>query len=83
MELVKITVYFKNRSLTKLLLDTILWESLHEEKSDFSNLRIIESLVQYHNAEIETDSNRRTKSDPRARQIRLIGYDKGSSQYRI
>jgi hypothetical protein len=79
MELDKTTVYFKNRSLTKLLLDTTSWESLYKEKSDFSNLRIIGLFVYYHNVETETDSNRRIKSDPRARQIKLIGYGKGSN----
>jgi hypothetical protein len=37
MELAKITVYFKNRSLIKLLLDTIPWKSFYEEKFDFFN----------------------------------------------
>jgi hypothetical protein len=83
MELVKIIIYFKNRSPTKLLLDTIPWESLYREKSDFSNFRIIGSLVYYYNIETETGSNRRIKSDLRGRQIRLIKYGKGSSQYRM
>jgi hypothetical protein len=83
MKLVKIAVYFKNRSPIKSLLDTAPWESLYKEKSDFSNLRIIESLVYYHNIETETDLNRRTKSDPKTRQTKLIGYDKGSNQYKI
>jgi hypothetical protein len=83
MKLIKIIIYLKNRSPTKSLLDTILWESLHEKKSDLSNFRIIESLVYYYNIETETDFNRRIKSDPRNRQTKLIGYDKGSSQYRI
>jgi hypothetical protein len=76
MELAKITVYFKNRSSIKLLLNTTSWESL-EEKSDFSNFRIIKSLAYCYNIEIETGFNRRIKSDSRIRQIRLIGYDKG------
>jgi hypothetical protein len=79
MDGIKITVYFKNRSPTKLLLNTTSWESLHEEKPNFSNFRIIESFVYCHNIEIETDFNRRIKSDPRTRQIKLIGYGKGSS----
>jgi hypothetical protein len=83
MELVKIAIYLKNRFPTKLLLDTTPWKSFYEEKSDFFNFRIIESLVYYHNIEIETNLNRRIKSDPKARQIRLIGYGKGSSQYKI
>jgi hypothetical protein len=83
MELAKIAVYFKNRSPIKLLLDTTPWESFHEEKSDFFNFRIIGLLVYYHNVKTETDFNRRIKSDPKARQIRLIEYDKESSQYRV
>jgi hypothetical protein len=67
MELVKITIYFKNRSSTKLLLNTISWESLHKEKSNISNLRIIRLLVYYHNIETEIGFNRRIKSDLRAR----------------
>jgi hypothetical protein len=58
MELTKTTIYFKNRSPIKLLLDTIPWESLHREKSDFSNFRIIGSLVYYYNIETETGPNR-------------------------
>jgi hypothetical protein len=54
-----------------------------EKKSDFSNLRIIGSLVYYYNVEIETDPNRRIKSNSRNRQIRLIRYSKGFSQYRV
>jgi hypothetical protein len=67
MELAKTAVYFKNRSLIKLLLDTIPWELLYKEKSDFSNFRIIGSLVYYYNVETETDPNRRTKSDSKNR----------------
>jgi hypothetical protein len=83
MELAKIAVYLKNRSPTKPLLDTTSWKSLHEEKSDLFNFRIIGLLVYYHNVEIETDPNRRIKSDSRIRQIRLIRYGKEFSQYRI
>jgi hypothetical protein len=83
MKLVKIIIYFKNRSPTKLLLNIIPWESLYEEKSDLFNLRIIRLLVYYYNIEIETSFNRRTKSDSKIRQIRLIVYGKRSSQYRI
>jgi hypothetical protein len=79
MELVKTAIYFKNRSPTKSLLDTTSWESLYKEKSDFSNFRIIRLLVYCYNVETETGPNRRIKSDSRARQIRLIGYGKGSS----
>jgi hypothetical protein len=67
MELAKTVIYFKNRSSTKLLLDTIFWESFHQEKSDFSNFRIIKLLVYYYNIETETGSNRRIKSDLRIR----------------
>jgi hypothetical protein len=83
MELAKIIIYLKNRSSIKLLLDTTSWESLYKEKSDFSNFRIIELFVYCHNIETEIDSNRRIKSDSKARQIRLIGYGKRSSQYRV
>jgi hypothetical protein len=83
MELAKTTVYFKNRSPIKLLLNTIFWKSLHEKKSNLSNLRIIGSFVYYHNIEKEIDFNRRIKSDSRARQTKLIRYGKGSSQYRV
>jgi hypothetical protein len=83
MELIKIVIYLKNRSPIKLLLNTTSWESLHGEKSDFFNFRIIESLVYCHNIETETGPNRRTKSDPKTRQIRLIGYGKESNQYRV
>jgi hypothetical protein len=83
MELIKITVYLKNRFPIKLLLDTTSWESFYEEKSDFSNFRIIGSFVYCYNVEIETGFNRRTKSDFRNRQIRLIEYGKGFSQYRV
>jgi hypothetical protein len=79
MKLIKTTIYFKNRSPIKLLLDTTPWESLYKEKSNLSNFRIIGSLVYCYNIEIEIDSNRRIKSDPRTRQIRLIGYGKESS----
>jgi hypothetical protein len=79
MELIKTAVYLKNRSLIKLLLDTIPWELFYKEKSDFFNFRIIESLVYYYNIETETGFNRRTKSDSRNRQIKLIRYNKGSS----
>jgi hypothetical protein len=79
MKLIKITIYFKNRSLTKSLLDTTPWKSLHEKKSDFSNFRIIKSLVYCYNVETEIGFNRRIKSDPKIRQIRLIKYSKGSS----
>jgi hypothetical protein len=57
MKLVKTVVYFKNRSLIKLLLDTISWESFYKKKSDFSNFRIIELLVYCYNIETETGSN--------------------------
>jgi hypothetical protein len=83
MELVKTAVYFKNRSPTKSLLDTTFWKSLYKEKSDLSNFRIIGLLVYYYNIEIETGLNRRTKSDLRNRQTKLIRYDKRSNQYRI
>jgi hypothetical protein len=83
MELVKIIIYFKNRSPIKLLLDTTSWESFYKEKSDFFNFRIIGSLVYCYNVEIEIDFNRRTKSDFRNRQTRLIRYDKESNQYKI
>jgi hypothetical protein len=83
MELAKTAIYLKNRFLIKLLLDTTSWESLHGEKSDFSNFRIIGSLVYYHNIEIEIGFNRRIKSDSRIRQTRLIRYGKEFSQYRI
>jgi hypothetical protein len=83
MELAKIIVYLKNRSPIKSLLDTTPWESLHKEKSDFSNFRIIGLFVYYYNIETETNFNRRTKSDPKNRQTRLIGYSKKSNQYRI
>jgi hypothetical protein len=83
MELIKIAIYFKNRFPIKLLLNTTSWESFYKEKSDFSNFRIIELFVYCYNIEIETGLNRRIKSDPRDRQIKLIGYGKGSSQYRI
>jgi hypothetical protein len=83
MELIKIAVYFKNRSSIKPLLNTTSWESLYKEKSDLSNLRIIGSLVYYYNIEIETGPNRRIKSDPRNCQTRLIRYGKGSNQYRV
>jgi hypothetical protein len=79
MELAKTAIYLKNRSPTKSLLDTTSWKSLHEKKSDLSNFRIIKSLIYYYNVETETDPNRRIKSDPRNRQTKLIGYDKGSS----
>jgi hypothetical protein len=79
MELVKIIIYFKNRSPTKLLLDTTPWESLYKEKSDLFNFRIIGLFVYCYYVEIETGLNRRIKSDPKARQTRLIGYGKGSS----
>jgi hypothetical protein len=79
MELIKIIVYFKNRSLIKLLLDTISWESFHKEKFNFSNLRIIGLFVYYYNIETEIDPNRRIKSDPRNRQTNIIEYDKGFS----
>jgi hypothetical protein len=83
MELAKITIYLKNQSSIKLLLNTTFWKSFYKKKSDLSNLRIIKSLVYYYNVETETGFNRRTKSDPKTRQTRLIGYSKGSSQYRI
>jgi hypothetical protein len=83
MELVKIIIYLKNRSLIKSLLNTIPWESFYREKSDLSNFRIIGLFVYCYNIETETGLNRRTKSDPRDRQTRLIGYGKGSSQYRV
>jgi hypothetical protein len=67
MELAKITVYLKNRSSTKSLLDTAPWKSFHKKKSDFFNFRIIGSLVYYYNIEIKTGLNRRTKSDSRDR----------------
>jgi hypothetical protein len=83
MELAKTTIYLKNRFPIKSLLNTIPWESLHKEKSDFSNFRIIGSFVYYYNIETKTGFNRRIKSDPKARQIRLIGYGKGFSQYKV
>jgi hypothetical protein len=83
MELAKIIVYLKNRFPIKLLLDTISWESLYEEKSDLSNFWIIGLFVYYHNIETETGFNRRIKSDSRIRQTRLIGYGKRSSQYGV
>jgi hypothetical protein len=83
MELAKTIIYFKNQSPTKSLLNTTPWKSLHEKKSNFSNFRIIESFVYYHNVETETGFNRRIKSDSRARQTKLIGYSKRFSQYRI
>jgi hypothetical protein len=83
MELAKTVIYLKNRSPTKPLLDTTPWESLYKEKSNLSNLRIIKSLVYYYNVETETGLNRRTKSDPKNRQTKLIKYNKKSNQYRI
>jgi hypothetical protein len=83
MELIKTTIYLKNRSPIKLLLNITPWESLHGEKSDFSNFRIIKLFVYCHNIETETGLNRRTKLDPKARQTRLIRYNKGSNQYKI
>jgi hypothetical protein len=83
MELTKTVVYLKNRSSIKSLLDTISWESFHRKKSNFSNLRIIGLFVYYYNIEIEPGFNRRIKSDPRIRQTKLIGYGRGSSQYRV
>jgi hypothetical protein len=83
MELAKITVYLKNRFSTKSLLNTTPWKSFHKKKPNFSNLQIIGSFVYYYNVETETNPNRRTKSDPRDRQTKLIGYSKESSQYRI
>jgi hypothetical protein len=77
MELIKITVYFKNRSPINLLLNTTPWESFYEEKSDFSNLRIIRLFVYCYNIETEIGFNRRIKSIFRNRQIRLIRYGKG------
>jgi hypothetical protein len=79
MELVKTAVYFKNRSSIKSLLNTISWESFYKEKSDLSNLRIIELFVYCHNIDTETGLNRRIKSDFRIRQPKLIGYGKGFS----
>jgi hypothetical protein len=79
MKLVKTVIYLKNRSSIKLLLDTTSWKSFYEKKSDLSNLRIIKLLVYYPNIEIETDFNRRIKSDSKARQTRLIRYGKGFS----
>jgi hypothetical protein len=79
MVLTKTAVYLKNRFPIKLLLDTTLWESFHREKSDFANFRIIGLFVYCHNVETETDFNRRIKSDLRIRQIKLIGYGKGSN----
>jgi hypothetical protein len=79
MELVKTIIYFKNRSSIKSLLNTTSWESFYKKKSDLSNLRFIESLVYYHNIETEIGPNRRTKSDPKIRQTKLIGYSKKSS----
>jgi hypothetical protein len=76
MELIKIVIYFKNRSSIKLLLDTTSWKSFHKEKSDLSNFRIIESLVNYYNIETEINFNRRIKSDSRTRQTRLMRYSK-------
>jgi hypothetical protein len=76
MKLVKTIIYFKNRFLIKSLLNTTFWESLYEEKSDFFNFRIIRLLVYCYNIEIEIGFNRRTKSDFRIRQIRLIRYSK-------
>jgi hypothetical protein len=83
MKLAKIIIYFKNRSPTKPLLNITPWESFYREKSDLSNLRIIGSLVYYHNIEIEINPNRRIKSDSKIRQIKLIKYGKGSSQYKV
>jgi hypothetical protein len=83
MELAKTIIYLKNRSPIKLLLNTISWKSLHEEKSDFFNFRIIGLFIYCYNIETETGSNRRIKSNFRDRQTRLIGYGKRFSQYRI
>jgi hypothetical protein len=83
MELIKIIIYFKNRSPIKSLLNMISWKSFHEEKSNFSNLRIIGLFFYYYNIEMKIDSNRQTKSDFRTRQIKLIRYGKRFSQYRI
>jgi hypothetical protein len=83
MELVKTIIYLKNRSPIKLLLNTTSWKSLYREKSDLSNLRIIKSLVYYYNVETETNPNRRIKSNPKTRQIKLIRYNKEFSQYRV
>jgi hypothetical protein len=77
MKLTKTVIYFKNRSPTKLLLNTTSYESFYKKKSDLFNFRIIELLVYYHNIEIETNPNRQIKSDFRIRQTKLIGYNKG------
>jgi hypothetical protein len=81
--LIKTIIYLKNRFPIKSLLDTTPWELFYRKKSDFSNLRIISSLVYYHDIETETDFNRRIISDFRARQTRLIRYGKEFSQYRV
>jgi hypothetical protein len=79
MELAKTAIYFKNRFPIKLLLDTTSWKSLYKKKSDLFNLRIIELLVYCYNIETETSLNRRIKLDFKARQIKLIEYNKGFS----
>jgi hypothetical protein len=75
-ELVKTIVYLRNRLLIKTLDQLTPYKCLYKEKPDVSHLRIINSIIYYHEMESETGLNRKIKLEPRARKCRLIKYEK-------
>ena len=82
-ELVKTIVYLRNRLPTRTLDQLTPYECLYKKKPDVSHLRIIGSAVYYHEVESESGLNRKMKLELRARKCRLIGYGKGTTQFRV
>jgi hypothetical protein len=81
-ELFDTVLYLKNRSPNKAVRDMIPYEALHNSKPNLSHLKIIGSALYSYNVEHESGPIRQQKLEPRARKLRLIGYGKGTNQYK-
>jgi hypothetical protein len=81
-ELAHTAVYLRNRSPTRALKDKTPYEAYWGEKPNIEHLRAIGSIVYARNVEIQLEDPRK-KLDPKARKVRLIGYRKGSDQYKV
>ena len=81
-ELFDTVLYLKNRSPNKAVRDMTPYEALYGSKPNLSHLKIIGSALYSHNVEHESGPKRQRKLEPRARKLRLIGYGKGTNQYK-
>jgi hypothetical protein len=75
-------LYLKNRSLNKAVRNIIPYETFHSSKPNLSHLKIINSALYSHNVEHELGLIKQRKLESRARKLRLIGYEKGTNQYK-